>query len=297
MITATPSILIEGVGDEVLLLMAVLLAGLILVVAWFSTHVPQDTRPITVFVFQNVTRHRRQYSNASTASVATATGSSTVLVATHGVGTQAMDVNSSSASHMHSNDGVSSSIIATLFSDNHLNEPSVPESNSDMAVNGNFVDSETFLDDNENEDLMNEDEALSQQMEEVLQEYSEVIEMHNDESQLRQRRLRYFNCLFGGSSASDVEDTVTPSPPESDLPDCHCSPHDRFLNDISDEETLVPAAVESQTLHQMVTAPQALFSLTDSLPEGTIQLRIKYLDDRQKIVFADPEEDIATFKR
>uniref|UniRef100_A0A1I8GL32 mitogen-activated protein kinase kinase n=1 Tax=Macrostomum lignano TaxID=282301 RepID=A0A1I8GL32_9PLAT len=304
------SAFVEGIGSEVVVCLFILLAGLILVAAWLSTYVPQDMRPIAVFVFENFGRYRPGEQQQQPQQVATAplppaaiTGPAPIPTAAAeapSASTATTETPSSSAARIATEPATVPDAAADAGDTTAIDTPAAAAAvTTDLAAyDVDVLESDGDL-----------DPEMRERVEDVLNEYTQVMEAKND-SELRNRRLKYFNCLLTQPADSDASASVAStsgagtgaaaSPVSaSDTPaSAVVVGSEAASSSILESSSAMPSAAPAATVDTAsAAAPTSSATASSSRPPGSLLLRLKYFNDDLRTVVALPNESIANFKR
>jgi hypothetical protein len=236
-------VLIEGVGDEVVVCFGMMLALLILILAWISTNV-SDSHLISVIVvdMRNFQRLLQRIGNITQRPLTGAAANN----ATEQSG------NGEDAAESEARDADDATV-----------PPPEPDQSSPLLndIEAELLDSAAAPNPDNPEDSgvdPNDDAGIDPASDDYIPPSSD--------DQLRQRRVAFFNKIHG--------DAKSENPSESTCPDTNTNPP----REGSTEENVEESQEESPRL------------------EGHIRIRLKYLDDRKRLVQAKPEDTIAEFK-
>jgi len=215
--------LIEGIGDEVTVLVTCFLVLAVVIVAWTSTHVDSRTHTSVVIIdrerFGELLRRVRGI--AVRASFAGETDAD------------------SSASAAEAHTATDSLLVSGASADAHVRDikPQSPHGDGDDA---------------------------------------------HQSTDGEQKFLRESET---NSKADNADSLLSPSSGESNKV---CS---KFDSSIEDAATVATAAPDDQNVSQHSSA------VSSDMPPGSIQVRLQFVDGRQRTVFANPDDTIGHFKR
>lgn len=238
--------LIEGIGDEVTLLVAIIIIVAVIVVGWMSTRV--DATPYTSIViidrdrFVELLRRLRGLS-------APASNSATSPLTRDGTGTAAVSSNTASSSVAEDTAAVSNNETATVIPNVRQTGARECVENLESVANSDHPTLEPSVDCHQSADAESQAACSDSQL------YSQ--QCTNDERE----------ALLACSQTNDGSSVDT-------------------LN--SDTDTSVQ---QSQASYQEVP------SAADELASSQVQIRLQYIDGRQKLVLAHPDDTIGHLKR
>ncbi|CAH1775184.1 unnamed protein product [Owenia fusiformis] len=259
--------LIEGIGDEVLVLFAVLSVLLLAIVAWVSTSVA-DLPFVSVIIFE---RRQAQQTDDTTEQV------NEENLNTETVGTE-NNVTENDATDNH--EEVAQDVEEEV---NHANGSVEHE-----IIDGSNIEDVKFEKESNSEDINIDNDSNIEDNESNI-ESCEIAEPPQNESELRQRRVEFFSQ---NASASIQSPTLAP---QADKTEAESTQNKQDRQNVTPTTIAAPTSENSERTASSINNENASFE--DGIPEGHIKVRIKYLDERQRQVFAKPETTIQNFRR
>ena len=267
---------IEGIGDEVIILLTLLVIFLMVALAWISTHVREPL--LEIFIIDgsrigNLIQRLQERRRGSVRAVeTTADGPQAQSDETENVTTNNETISDSSENNTDNG--------ATVENDSQV-DISESQNSGDNEEIGSPVDGEINSSTNDNSETNNS------------------LDTNNSEpptstSELRQRRLNFFkvNPLTEQSSSTQ--------PQLQELSEPASTPASG-RGEVSNEEAATTSPDEPVSSQGSPSTPHddpaANANTASELPDGHIRVRLKYLDDRQKLVHASPDDTVAQFKR
>ena len=269
---------IEGIGDEVIILLTLLVIFLMVALAWISTHVREPLLEIFIIdgsrignLIQRLQERRR---GSARAVETTVDGPQAQSDETENVTTSNETSSDSSENNTNTDNG------ATVENDSQV-DISESQNSGDNEEIGSPVDGEINSSTNDNIETNNS------------------LDTNNSEpptstSELRQRRLNFFkvNPLTEQSSSTQPQ-LQELSEPASTPASGRGEASNEEAATTSPDETVSSQGSPSTPLDD----PAANDNAASEPPDGHIRVRLKYLDDRQKLVHASPDDTVAQFKR
>ena len=271
--------IIEGIGDEVIILLTLLVIFLMVALAWISTHVREPLLEIFIIdgsrignLIQRLQERRR---GSARAVETTADGLHAQSDETENVTTNNETGSDSSENNTNTDNG------ATVENDSQVDIRESQNSGDNEEI-GSPVDGEINSSTNDNSEINNS------------------LDTNNSEpaptstSELRQRRLNFFkvNPLTEPSSSTQ--------PQLQELSEPASTPASG-RGEVSNEESATTSPDETVSSQGSPSTPHDDPTANDNTasepPDGHIRVRLKYLDDRQKLVHASPDDTVAQFKR
>lgn len=254
--------LIEGFGDEVTIFLVIVLILLIVCLAWISTNI-RDIPFFSVIIIELTHRRNRDAENANQTEVP----SSTEVTPSNS------DNQTSSEIEAQSNlDG--SDVRATETSPV---TPCPSEISSEVGQNGQ--NNETPQEEETDEKFESAQRQLPQESK------TDSIDLSRDlsESELRQRRLNFFQGNKDGATISNAQ-TLTDSSNSTQ----RSSPSEPTnIQQETTPDSNPPDSVQSESVQTQETDAET----------GLITVRLKYLNDTQRNVTAAPNVTIGQFRR
>ncbi|XP_067014604.2 transmembrane and ubiquitin-like domain-containing protein 1 [Anabrus simplex] len=258
--------LIEGVGDEVVQFFAVVLILLVGIVAWLSTGLSDRQIIRTVLILERRSRHR-VLSDAPVSQPSTATTSLEGSIDTGQAELQTPDENHESevVATCHPCDKENSSASSSSSEITNISSSEFPETNlCDLGANHSIVEPTT---------------SSAPSSDVCIEEVTSSLQDSSSESAvLRRRRLAFFQSRQ--ATLLDQPDTEQLNSSSSSSSEAH-----------------VDATNSSKTPVEKDKTPEPSSSSANPSSQGNIRIRLKYLNDDQKLVEGRLEEQLGDFKR
>ena len=275
--------IIEGVGDEVVACFGFMLVILILILAWVSTNVT-DRHLISVIVvdsrsFQRLVHRIAGLTHRQLGQLAAAAGRPVGADAGDNNGDDSQNNETDEPPEERADDSPEAENIPEQSQEGAEPQSSAPVNEPDDHID-NDADVQAMGSINA-ESLMTEDSVPSADQTEHAEGpvgTDPTYTTPDSEGELRQRRLNFFDKIQGDNKSDEA-----------------CAHQSESATCTQSESTPVteqpqPAAADAGAAQSEAEA--------DAQPlEGHIRIRIKYLDERQRLVQAKPEDTVGEFKR
>ncbi|KAK2155289.1 hypothetical protein LSH36_243g00045 [Paralvinella palmiformis] len=272
---------IEGVGDEVTILVTILLAAVLIYLAWLSTSVPE--RPLVRIVILDRARfqeflqrfvQRNSPRTAQTDMVGERTVPPEQTITTENVAVEHRDNKSSAAI----NSETTAHLLPADLTEDNVSAGNCTETHQENITTADVKNVEVQMDIRTSGDETAEGEPAILQASEVTQTFldSFLLSTRPDGT--------------GESQMSSVSESQA-LPQTSTDDEARCSSSSSFD---SQTETSEMASSDEQ---RRQSSEANRMDTEETLPDGHIRIRLKYLDERQRLVQARPEDTIGQFKR
>lgn len=305
--------MIEGIGDEVTICFGILSLLLVILLAWISTNVQDPIIRIIILDraslrrllqrIQNIGTHRvlRTESNTGSASGQTETRENvTANVQTHIVVTDTETLGPEDTAVIPQENSPAET-TGTTPDVSSVSSETTNTSSSDTSIEN--VSSITEGQSGQKDNLAYQAALSRQQVETLVKVSSEPqsdinpgTDWHDDKESSAEVPLSppgdpsqsVSQNIGAESNLTDPQQPTTIVGPSNVETSAATGPD----NEIDNNETLPPCTEE---VERSETANAGVES--SGIPEGSIRIKIKYLDERQKVVHAKPDDTIGQFKR
>ncbi|KAH9524461.1 Transmembrane and ubiquitin-like domain-containing protein 1 [Bulinus truncatus] len=310
---------IEGIGDEVTIILGLFVIGIVLMLAWISTHtadIPllRDVGVIVVELTQRRGRPQNEEAAASVSDFETANVAERVIESDNqdnqGENTTTQGTDSVDFSQNESQN--------TLRKDDSERKQSTGANDFTESASHEQV-AETF-ECNQSQAAQNADDVSSclPETQSFIPRASAVVEEtqqgnlhqtsdeHLADEDIRQRRVQYFNTAYltsqlgTQSSNQALNDSNDPSIPETSLRKNSGSLPLTGSNLESHSTDVINASSDVSTSNQdgsVLQETQNVQEECEATPVSRIRVKLKYMNETQRLVYADPFDTIGDFRR
>ena len=288
--------LIEGFGDEVIFFLIAILTGIVVIIAWMSTHV--DASPFIHIIildrdrFSELLQRLRRVAARLPAIIESQTGAatrveqSTSVVETPEVAASVPHTGNTATGHTAGNTATGQMVDLTETS----SETTTAKKKCGKILTNHSAAAGLDIDDMMAEGTENRNDNYS-----VLCEGAEPDLVNEGRKHgMDQNHVESSASLFSKCS-SPCSNSKTVSSHE----DISAVDGRAFVESVESAATFTPEVQSVPAgLGAVPAGPAINVSVEEvTIPDGHVQIRLQYIDGRQRTVYANPDDTIAEFKR